>query len=78
MANIGVSPRALCHLWEPMCRSDSYERLKCPKSGHGVLGVAMCLGMMKLILRFHQECPRVVKLVMGLHHVNQEGNQRKF
>ena len=30
------------------------------------------------MLRLHQEYPGVVKLVMELRHVNQEGNQREF
>ena len=30
------------------------------------------------MLWLHQKCPRVVKLVMGLHHVNQGGNQGEF
>ena len=31
-----------------------------------------------LMLRLDQDCPGVVKLVMGLHHVSQGGNQREF
>ena len=27
------------------------------------------------MLELHQECPGVLKLVMGLHHVSQGGNQ---
>ena len=30
------------------------------------------------VLGLHQECPRVVKLVMGLHHVSQGGKQGEF
>ena len=30
------------------------------------------------MLRLHQECPRVVKLVMELHDVSQGGNQVEF
>ena len=30
------------------------------------------------MLGLHQECPRVVKLVMGLYHVSQRGNQWEF
>ena len=29
-------------------------------------------------IRLHQECPRVVKLVMELHHVSQGSNQEEF
>ena len=32
----------------------------------------------ELMLRLHQQCPRVVKLVMGLHHVSQGSNQGEF
>ena len=51
----------------------------------GVLGVAMNdsrVAMdsdgMELVLRLHQECPEVVKLVMELHHVSQGGKQGEF
>ena len=39
-------------------------RLGCPKSGHG------CPDGVELVLWLLQKCPGVVKLVMGLHHVN--------
>ena len=32
----------------------------------------------ELVLRLHQECSGVGKLVMELHYVSQEGKQREF
>ena len=40
--------------------------------GHG------CLGGVELVLRLHQKCPSVVKLVMELNHVNQGDKQGEF
>ena len=37
------------------------------RSGHG------CLSGVELVLGLHQECSRVVKLVIELHHVSQGG-----
>ena len=48
------------------------EWLRCSKSGHG------CPSGVELVLGLHQECPRVVKLVMKLHHVGQRGKQGEF
>ena len=48
--------------------SHTHGRLGCPKSGHGYpSGV-------ELLLRLHQECPRV----MELHYVSQRSNQGDF
>ena len=44
----------------------------CPRSGHG------CPNRMELVLGLHQECPRVVKLVMELHHASQGANKGSF
>ena len=57
----------------------SQGRLGCPKSGHRCPGRHHgCLSGMELMLGLHQEYPRMVKLVMGLHHVSQGGNQEEF
>ena len=45
-----------------------------PKGAHVEAG----LSRMARVLGLHQECPRVVKLVMKFHHVSQGGNQEKF
>ena len=34
--------------------------------------------MVELVLRLHQECLGIVKLVIRLDHVNQEDDQEKF
>ena len=65
MASIEASPRGLPHPKKPKWRPSFQRRLECPKSGHG------CLGRVKLILRLHQECPGVMKLVMQLYYVSQ-------
>ena len=69
-----------------MWRPGSQGWLECPKSGHGCLRRHHgCSGSghgypdgMKLVLRLHQECSEVVKLVMELHHVSQGANQGEF
>ena len=48
------------------------SKTRVPKGGHG------CPGGVELVLGLHQECPVVVKLVMELHHVSQEGKQGEF
>ena len=70
----------------PVWRPDSQGRLGCPKSGHGCPkghhrypgSGHGCPDGVELMLRLHQKCLRMVKLVMGLHHVSQEGYQREF
>ena len=64
----------------------SKERLGCPKSGHGCPerhhecpeSSHGCPSGVELVLRLHQECPGVVKLVMEIHCVSQEGKQGEF
>ena len=48
------------------------RKARCPKSGHAYPGGV------ELMLGLHQKCPRVVNLVMKLHHVSQRGNQGEF
>ena len=72
VASVGASPWGLPHPREPVWRLGSQGRLRCPGSGHG------CPGGLELVSRLHQECFGVVKLVMGLHHVSQGGNQGEF
>ena len=75
MANIGALPWGLPHLREPVWRPGFQGRLRCPERHHGCPGSGHGRpGGMELVLRLHREYPRVVKLVMGLHHVNQGGN----
>ena len=50
-----------------------------PGSGHGCSGSGYgCPSGVELVLRLHQECPGVVKLVMEFHHVSQGGKQGEF
>ena len=72
VACVGASPWELPHLRELVWRPCYQEWLRCPKSGHG------CPGGMELVLELHQEYPRVVKLVMELHHVSEGGKQGEF
>ena len=69
-----------------MWRSCYQGWLGCPKSGHGCperhhgcrRSGHGCPGGMELVLGLHQECPRVVKLVMEFHHMSQWGKQGEF
>ena len=59
-----------------MWRPDSQGWLEGSKSGHGCpIKYHGCPGGVELVLGLHQECSRVVKLVMELHHVSQGGKQ---
>ena len=55
-----------------MWRLGSQGWLGCLKSGHE------CSDGVELVLGLLQECPGVVKLVIELHHVSQEGKQGEF
>ena len=74
VACVGASPWGLPHprelVWRPCYQGWLF--LGCSKSGHG------CPGGVGLVLELHQECLRVVKLVMELHHVSQGGKQGEF
>ena len=72
MASVGASPWGLSHPRESVWRPGSQGRLGCPKCGYGYTSG------MELVLKLHQECPGVVKLVMELHHVSQGGKQGGF
>ena len=72
MACIGASLWELPHPKKSVWRPGFQGRLGCSKSDHG------CHGGVELVLGLYQECPKVVKLVMGLHHVSQGGKQREF
>ena len=72
VSSVGASPWRPPHPKELIWRPGSQGRLGCPKSSHGYSGGV------ELVLELHQECLRVVKLVMGLHHVSQGGNQGEF
>ena len=72
VACVGASPWGVLHPREPVWRPGFQRRLGCPKSGHG------CPGGVELVLGLHEECLRVVKLVMELHCVNQGGKQGEF
>ena len=62
-----------------MWRLCSQGRLGCSKSGHGCPGSGhKCPRGEEQVLGLYQECPRVVKLVMELHHVSQGSNQGEF
>ena len=79
VASVRTSSRGLSHPRELVWRLSSQGRLGYPKSGHGCPGSSHGYpGGMELVFGLHQECPRVVKLVMGLHHVNQGSNQGEF
>ena len=65
VASIVASLWELSHPREPVWRPGFQERLGCPNSGYG------CLGR-------HLGCLDGVKLVLGLHHVSQGGDQGKF
>ena len=72
VASVGASPWGLPHPREPVWRLCYQGWLGCPKNGH------RCPGGVELVLKLHQECPEVVKLVMGLHNVSQGGKQGEF
>ena len=72
MASVGASPRGLPHPKKLVWRPGSQGRLGCLKSGH------RCLSGVELVLGLHQECPEVVKLMIGLYHMSQGGNQGEF
>ena len=72
VASVGASPWGLPHPRELVWKLSSQGRLGCPKNSH------RCPSGMELVLELHQECPGMVKLVMGLHHVSQGGKQGEF
>lgn len=82
VASIGALPWGLLHPRESVCKPGFQGRLGSSKSGHRCLkrhhrcvgSGHGCSGGMELVLELHQECPGVVKLVMGLHHVSQGGD----
>ena len=86
VAYVGATPWGLPHLKELVWRSGSQKRLGCLKSGHGFPGRHHgCPGNghgypsgVELVLKLHQVCAGVVKLVMELHHVNQGGKEGEF
>ena len=50
-----------------MWKASFKKKLGCSKSGHGHFN------RVKLVLGLHQECLRVVKLVMEHHHMSLKG-----
>ena len=78
MASVGASPWGHPHPKESVWRPGFQGWLGCPKSRHRCPGSGHgCPGGVELMLRLYQKCPGVVKLVMGLHYVNQGGKQAR-